>query len=240
MGPPTETTLTLPAFDPRQVPVVARDDGLPRVPVERLGEQDLRGWFARPPVWTPEIRAEPRWVDGPPKPAAVLVPLVWRARPTVLLTQRTAHLPTHAGQVAFPGGKLDAGDAGDPVRCALREAAEEVGVAPEWVEPLGTLPVYATGSGFEITPVVGLVRPSGPWRPNPQEVAEAFEVPLDFLMDPRHHRHHEVDWGGVTRRWLSMPYDDPRGQRFIWGATAGMLRNLYRFLLAGAAAMIRA
>lgn len=235
-----ETTLTVPAFDPRQVPVVARDDDLPRVPVEHLGEQDLRTWFERPPLWTPEIRSEPRWVDGPPTAAAVLVPLVWRDRPTVLLTQRTAHLPTHAGQIAFPGGKLDAADAGDPVRCALREAAEEVGVAPAWVEPLGTLPVYATGSGFEITPVVGIVRPAGPWRPNPHEVAEAFEVPLDFLMDPRHHRHHELVLGGVTRRWLSMPYDDPGGQRFIWGATAGMLRNLYRFLQAGAAAMIRA
>lgn len=235
-----ETTLTVPAFDPRQVPVVARDDDLPRVPVEHLGEQDVRTWFERPPLWTPEIRSEPRWVDGPPTAAAVLVPLVWRDRPTVLLTQRTAHLPTHAGQIAFPGGKLDAADAGDPVRCALREAAEEVGVAPAWVEPLGTLPVYATGSGFEITPVVGIVRPAGPWRPNPHEVAEAFEVPLDFLMDPRHHRHHELVLGGVTRRWLSMPYDDPGGQRFIWGATAGMLRNLYRFLQAGAAAMIRA
>ncbi|MEW6694741.1 putative Nudix hydrolase NudL [Tepidimonas thermarum] len=224
-----------PVFDPRQVPVVARDDALPRVPVEALQPHALRQWFAQPPLWTPEIRAEPRWVDGPPKAAAVLVPLVWRERPTVLLTQRTAHLPTHAGQVAFPGGKVDDHDAGDPVRCALREAAEEVGVAPEWVEPLGTLPVYATGSGFEITPVVALVAPAGPWRPNPHEVAEAFEVPLDFLMDPRHHRHHEVVWQGVRRRWLSMPYADAAGERFIWGATAGMLRNLYRFLLAATA-----
>ncbi|MCX7692220.1 CoA pyrophosphatase [Tepidimonas taiwanensis] len=226
-----------PAFDPRQVPVVARDDGLPPVPVEALDPATLRGWFAAPPPWTPEIRAEPRWVEGPATPAAVLVPLVWRARPTVLLTQRTAHLPTHAGQVAFPGGKLDACDDGDPVRCALREAAEEVGVAPAWVEPLGTLPVYATGSGFHITPVVALVRPQGPWRPNPQEVADAFEVPLAFLMDPRHHRHHELDVGGVRRRWLSMPYDDGGVERYIWGATAAMLRNLYRFFVAAGAIM---
>ncbi|WP_409934382.1 CoA pyrophosphatase [Tepidimonas sp.] len=231
---------TLPAFDPRQVPVVARDADLPAVPVQRLAADDLRRWFRQPPDWTPEIRAEARWVDGPQKPAAVLVPLVWRPRPTVLLTQRAAHLPTHAGQVAFPGGKLDANDAGDPVRCALREAHEEVGVAPAWVEPLGTLPVYATGSGFDVTPVVALVHPQGPWRPNPHEVADAFEVPLDYLMDPRHHRHHEWVWAGATRRWLSMPYADATGERFIWGATAGMLRNLYRFLQAATAAMMRA
>lgn len=232
--------MTIPSFDPRQVPVVARDDHLPRVPVERIGARDLRGWFERPPVWVPEFRAEPRWVDGAPKAAAVLVPLVWRDEPRVLLTERTAHLPTHAGQVAFPGGKLDAQDEGDPVRCAVREAAEEVGVAPAWVEPLGALPQYVTGSGFDITPVVAIVRPSGPWQPNPHEVAEVFEVPLAFLMDPGHHRHHEMVLGDVRRHWLSMPYQDGGRERFIWGATAGMLRNLYRFLHAGAAAMIRA
>jgi len=222
------------------VPAVARDDDQPRVPVELIREQDLRAWFERPPVWAPELRAEPRWVDGPPKAAAVLMPLVWRDEPCMLLTERTAHLPTHAGQVAFPGGKLDAQDRGDPVRCALREAAEEVGVAPAWVEPLGVLPQYSTGSGFEITPVVAIVRPAGPWQPNPNEVADVFEVPLSFLMDPRHHRHHEVVLGDVRRHWLSMPYRDGEHERFIWGATAGMLRNLYRFLQAGAAAMIRA
>jgi 8-oxo-dGTP pyrophosphatase MutT (NUDIX family) len=156
----------------------------------------------------------------------------------VLLTQRTEHMPTHAAQVAFPGGKIDPQDAGDPVRCALREAFEEVGVAPHWVEPLGTLPLYQTGSGFDITPVVGIVQPDGPWRPNPHEVAAVFEVPLAFLMDPRHHRHHELQWQGVRRHWLSMPYPDTAGERFIWGVTAAILRNLYRFLSAAAAAMM--
>lgn len=231
---------TLPTFDPRTVPVRAVDHHLPRVPVERLDPAVLRAWFATPLPWQPELRAEPRWTDGPLRPAAVLVPLVWRATPQVLLTQRPAHLPTHGGQVAFPGGKLEAADAGDPVRCALREAAEEVGLAPEWAEPLGTLPAYRTGSGFDVTPVVALVQPRHAWRPDPREVEAVFEVPLAFLMDPRHHRHHELEVGGVRRHWLSMPYRDGPTERFIWGATAGMLRNLYRFLLAASAAMMRA
>nr|WP_236640402.1 CoA pyrophosphatase [Tepidimonas charontis] len=231
----------LPAvFDPRLVPVLAQDTHLPPVAVDRFGADDWRRWFAAPPPWEPEWRAEPPWTDAPLRPAAVLMPIVWRARPMVLLTERSAHLPAHAAQVAFPGGKLDPADAGDPVRCALREAAEEVGMVPTWVEPLGTLPVYRTGSGFEITPVVGLVQPRGPWRPNPNEVADVFEVPLAYLMDPRTHRHHEVQWTQGRRRWLSMPYDDGGVQRFIWGATAAMLRNLYRFLSAASAAMMRA
>lgn len=230
--------MSRPSFDPRQVPVVAVDTHLPRVAVERLTPAWLRQVFQAPPPWTPELRAEPRWVDGPARPAAVLVPLVWREGPQVLLTQRPLHLPTHGGQVAFPGGKLDPADGGDPVRCALREAAEEVGMPPAWVEPLGALPTYSTGSGFDITPVVALVRPEGTWRPDPREVDEVFEVPLAHLMDPRHHRHHELVLGDVRRRWLSMPYDDGGTERFIWGATAGMLRNLYRFLLAASAAMM--
>lgn len=226
-------------FDPRTVPVRAVDAHLPRVPVERLDPAQLRAWFAAPPAWQPELRAEPRWTPAPPRPAAVLVPLVWRAAPQVLLTQRTAHLPTHGGQIALPGGKLDAADGGDAVRCALREAAEEVGLAPAWAEPLGTLPTYRTGSGFDITPVVALVQPRGPWRADPREVADVFEVPLAFLMDPRHHRHHELDVGGVRRHWLSMPYHDGGTERYIWGATAAMLRNLYRFLLAASTAIMR-
>ncbi len=237
---PVKSPVVPTSFDPRQVPVLACDAHLPPVPVERIDAEQLRRWFAEPPRWEPELRVEPPWVDVPPRPAAVLVPIVWRERPTVLLTERTAHLPTHAGQVAFPGGKLDAQDGGSALRCALREAAEEVGMAPAWVEPLGTLPVYRTGSGFDITPVVGLVQPGGPWRPNPHEVAAVFEVPLAFLMDPRHHRHHEVRWGEVRRHWLSMPYDEGGVQRFIWGATAGMLRNLYRFFSAASAAIMRA
>lgn len=231
--------MTAPTFDPRQVPVRAVDAHLPRVPVERLDPARLRAWFADPPPWEPELRAEPRWVDAPLRPAAVLVPLVWRATPQVLLTQRPLHLPTHGGQIAFPGGKLDPADGGDPVRCAMREAAEEVGLQPPWAEPLGTLPPYRTGSGFEITPVVALVQPAGPWRADPREVADVFEVPLAFLMNPRHHRHHELELHGVRRHWLSMPYHDGVTERFIWGATAGMLRNVYRFLLAASTAMMQ-
>ncbi|MCS6811419.1 MAG: CoA pyrophosphatase [Tepidimonas sp.] len=231
--------MSLPSFDPRGVPVRAVDAHLPRVPVELLQPALLRTWFAAPPAWEPELRAEPRTSAGPLRPAAVLVPLVWRDQPQVLLTQRPAHLPTHGGQIALPGGKLEAADRGDAVRCALREAHEEVGVPPPWVEPLGTLPPYGTGSGFLITPVVALVQPQGPWRPDPREVQEVFEVPLAFLMDPRHHRHHELVWQGQVRRWLSMPYHDGTTERFIWGATAGMLRNLYRFLLTASAAMMR-
>ncbi len=221
------------------MPVLACDAHLPPVPVQQFNADQWRRWFAEPPLWEPEWRAEPPWGDAPPRPAAVLVPIVWREQPMVLLTERSAHLPTHAAQVAFPGGKLDARDGGDPVRCALREAAEEVGLAPAWVEALGTLPRYRTGSGFDITPVVGLVWPQGPWQPDPHEVADVFEVPLAFLMDPRHHRHHEVQWAHTRRHWLSMPYDDGGMQRFIWGATAAMLRNLYRFLSAATAAMMR-
>ena len=167
--------------------------------------------------------------------ASVLVPIVMREQPTVLLTERTAHLSTHSGQIAFPGGKADADDV-DAAATALREAQEEVGLAPEFVQVLGNLPVYITGSSFIITPVVALVSPGFVITPNANEVADVFEVPLAFLMNPAHHQRHTHEWDGVRREWLSMPYDeqmqDQITQRFIWGATAGMLRNFYRFLSA--------
>ncbi len=149
----------------------------------------------------------------------------------VLLTQRTDHLSSHSGQIAFPGGKVDASDA-NAVATALREAYEEVGIAPQSVEVLGSLPSYTLGTGFIVTPVVGLLGPDVTWTASPQEVAHVFEVPLSFLMDPSHHQRHSADWGGVTREWYSMPYRTPEREWFIWGATAGMLRNLYRFLRA--------
>ncbi len=170
-------------------------------------------------------------MDRPPADAAVLIPLVMRDDLTVLLTQRTQHLSTHSGQVAFPGGRLDDADA-DAAAGALREAQEEVGLAPELVEVLGTLPQYITGSSFTITPVVALVRPELDVSPNPHEVDAVFEVPLPFLMDPANHRRHVVNLGGVQRQWFSMPYMDGEHERFIWGATAGMLRNFYRLLCA--------
>jgi 8-oxo-dGTP pyrophosphatase MutT (NUDIX family) len=163
--------------------------------------------------------------------ASVLVPIVMRDQPTVLLTERTTHLSTHSGQVAFPGGKRDESDA-DAVFTALREAHEEVGLEHRFVEVLGELPTYTTGSQFVITPVVALVRPDHGLTLNAYEVADAFEVPLAFLMNPTHHRRHVLEWEGLRREWFSMPYMDGRTERFVWGATAAMLRNLYRFLAA--------
>jgi 8-oxo-dGTP pyrophosphatase MutT (NUDIX family) len=221
----------LPSFDPRTVPVASVDGHLPPVSFDSLQPQAIRQRFLAPPSWDPEFRDEPSWSGHSPVPASVLIPVILRERPTVMLTQRTAHLSSHSGQIAFPGGKHDAGDV-DMVATALREAWEEVGLAPEFVQILGTLPVYVTGSAFIITPVVGLVRSGFSLAPNADEVDEVFEVPLDFLMDPANHRRHSVMAAGVEREWLSMPYTDDRAERFIWGATAGMLRNFYRFLQA--------
>ena len=163
--------------------------------------------------------------------ASVLLPIIMREQPTVLLTERTIHLSTHSGQIAFPGGKADEEDA-DAAATALREAQEEVGLSPEFVQVLGLMPHYVTGSSFIITPVVALVRPGFTLTPNAFEVADVFEVPLEFLMNPAHHQRHVFEWQGVRREWFSMPYEDGAKQRFIWGATAGMLRNFYRLLSA--------
>lgn len=155
-------------------------------------------------------------------PAAVLFPIVTHAeRPTVLLTQRTAHLRDHAGQVSFPGGRVEAEDL-SPVHTALRETEEEIGLARQHVEVLGFLPEYRTGTGFRVTPVVALVTPPFQLQPDPFEVAEVFEVPLDFLLDPANHKQHEMHYRGALRRYYAMPY----GDYFIWGATAGMIRSL--------------
>ncbi|MBO9515136.1 MAG: CoA pyrophosphatase [Variovorax sp.] len=222
----------LKAFDPRQVPVTSVDIHLPAVAADRLGLHALRDRFAAPPVWTPELRRDPRMTDRAPAQAAVLVPIVTRDKPTVLLTERTAHLTHHSGQVAFPGGRVDPEDANISA-AALREAWEEVGLSAEYIEVLGTLPTYTTITSFIVTPVVALVRPDFELAINPHEVAEAFEVPLAFLMNPANHRHHTMtDDDRRSREWLSMPYQDGAHERFVWGATAGMLRNLYRFLAA--------
>lgn len=219
----------LPGFDPRTVPVAGVDHHLPRISPDRLQPQAIRQRFLTPPSWAPEYREEPQWCDRSPVAASVLIPVILHERPTVLLTQRTAHLSSHSGQIAFPGGKQDKEDA-NLVETALREAREEVGLQSNFVQILGTLPVYVTGSAYIITPVVGLVRSGFSLLPNAFEVEDVFEVPLDFLMDPANHRRHSVVAEGVRREWLSMPYVDGPDERFIWGATAGMLRNLYRFL----------
>lgn len=155
-------------------------------------------------------------------PAAVLFPIVERdGGHTVLLTQRTAHLRDHAGQISFPGGRVEDDDP-SPVHTALRETEEEIGLAREHVEVLGFLPEYRTGTGFRVTPVVALVRPPFSLALDPFEVAEAFEVPLSFLLDTGNHKRHSLHYRGALRHFFAMPY----GDYFIWGATAGMIRAL--------------
>ena len=156
------------------------------------------------------------------RPAAVLIAVVDRAEPGVILTMRTSALPSHAGQIAFPGGKIETADA-SPLAAALREAHEEVGLDAALIEPLGYIDLYFTFSGFRILPVVARVKSTYALTINPSEVADAFEVPLDFLMRPENHQRHSRDWKGIQRQYYAMPYEE----RYIWGVTAGILRNLY-------------
>ena len=220
----------LPSFNPLDVPVHAIDGHLPVPSPAQLEPQALKARFAAQHVWTPEVRKEAKFIDREPAHASVLIPLVKRERLHVLLTLRPTHMNSHSGQIAFPGGKSDPEDR-DAVATALRETCEEVGLTSEFVEVIGTLPIYTTGSAFIVTPVVALIEPGFVLKPNPDEVADVFEVPLDFLMNPANHRHHVVEWAGEQRNWLSMPYTDGSVERFIWGATAGMLRNFYRFVI---------
>lgn len=163
-------------------------------------------------------------VHAPPalaRPAAVLVPVVARDPLTVLFTLRTPHLKAHAGQVSFPGGKVENSDTG-PADTALREAEEEIGLERGLVEPLGFLDTYRTGTGYAVMPLVALVDPGYRARPDPNEVADVFEVPLGFLMEPANARLETRFWRGADRRYYALTYD----ARDIWGATAGMLRNM--------------
>jgi len=228
-------------LDPRGLPVAGVDSHLPAVDHGRLRAQALRERFAAPGDWQTEFAGDGRISDDrTPAHAAVLVPLI--ETPTgldVLLTMRTAHLREHASQISFPGGRAEPEDAG-PSETALREAEEEVGLARERVEVIGQMPTYTTVTRFIVTPVVGLIR--SPFhldtlRLDRGEVAEAFQVPLAFLMNPAHHRRHVFSYEGAERQFLSMPWqgiaaDGSPREYFIWGATAAMLRNLYRFLAA--------
>ena len=173
-----------------------------------------------------ESPAEDGIPPGPLRPAAVLVPIVLRQpEPTLLLTRRTDHLHHHPGQVSFPGGRVEEQD-GSPVETALRETEEEIRLRRQHIELLGCLPQYRTGTGFDVTPVVGLVTPPFELVPDEFEVAEVFEVPLSFLLDVNNHQLHRAEVRGRLREYYAMPY----GDFFIWGATAGMIVSLQRFL----------
>jgi 8-oxo-dGTP pyrophosphatase MutT (NUDIX family) len=227
--------MTRPAItQPQLVPVTSVDDHLPAVPDLALTASAIRARLAAVAAWTPEFAGDGGlFANREPAGAAVLMPLVQReAGLNLLLTRRTDHLRDHAGQISFPGGRVEPEDDG-PVATALRETEEEIGLSRQHIEIIGQLPVYSTVTAFQVTPVVGLVEPEFTLKLDDFEVAEAFEVPLAFLMNPAHHRHHRFEFAGSERRFLSMPWQGEEREYFIWGATAAMLRNLYR-LLSGA------
>lgn len=215
--------------------MVGADSHLEPVPAERLLPAALQQRLANPPAgWVPEHPGDGGLFEGrQPSAASVLVPLVLRPQGLqVLLTRRTDHLHNHAGQISFPGGRQDPDDA-DVIATALREAEEEVGLKATHIAVLGQLPIYTTVTRFHVTPVVALVQPGFDLALDSFEVAEAFEVPLQFLMNPAHHRRHRFDFDGGHRHFLSMPWTRDDGREFfIWGATAAMLRNLYGLLRA--------
>jgi 8-oxo-dGTP pyrophosphatase MutT (NUDIX family) len=217
-------------FDPTRLPVDAIA-GEPALDAARLDGDWLRRRFSEAPDWEPEHPELAVFDLGPDMTAAaVLIPLVQREHGlSMLLTLRTAHLTDHAGQISFPGGRTEAEDA-SPIETALRETEEEIGLDRRHVEIIGSLPDYVTGTGYRVTPVVGLVAPPFELTPDPHEVAEIFEVPLAFLMNGANHQRlsFEMPNGKGKRSFYAMPYE----RFFIWGATAGMLRNLFHFLRA--------
>ena len=223
--------LTKLLFDPQVIPVESLA-GEPPVDLQQINSADwLRARFAAAVPWTPEISDEHllRIKDGLPTPASVLIPLVLREQGiSVMFTQRSAHLSDHGGQVSFPGGRSEDSDA-DAIETALRETEEEVGLNRRHVEVLGTLPDYFTATNYRVTPVVALVHPPFETLADPEEVAEIFEVPLAFLMDGLNHQRRAATFpNGMHRTFYAMPFE----RFFIWGATAGMLRNLFHFLRA--------
>lgn len=219
-------------FDPQLVPVVAVA-GEASLHPERLNAEWLRSRFANPPEWLPEFNDEHRlrMEAEPSTRASVLMPIVAREQGlTLLLTQRTPHLTDHGGQISFPGGRMEEIDM-TAIETALRETEEEIGLDRRHIEVIGELPEYFTGTGYRVTPVVALAQPPFDLRADPFEVAEIFEVPLAFLMDGMNHQRRTVEFpnGEMGRRtFYAMPYE----RFFIWGATAGMLRNLFHFLRA--------
>lgn len=203
------------------------------VSLNSRGSTFNREWLAaqlarRPAALVDE--ALPQFVHPPgrrPIPAAVLVPVINRdAGPTLMFTQRTAHLNDHAGQISFPGGRVEASDS-DREATALREAEEETGLERDRVDILGRLPEYDIMTGFRVTPIVGWVEPPINFRPDPFEVEKVFEVPLEFFLDPVNHQEHSREVDGRLRHYYAMPYEE----HYIWGATAGMVRMLYQILV---------
>ncbi|MDH3581330.1 MAG: CoA pyrophosphatase [Hyphomicrobiales bacterium] len=214
----TETAFTADELRRRARGILAEANGFQAPPVN---EPARRGDFDLNPDVDPAIRTDTR-----KRPAAILVPVIDRApEATVILTQRTAHLRTHAGQISFPGGSMEAGDA-TPVETALRETQEEIGIEPEHVDVIGFLETYQTSTGFRVAPAVGIVSPDFTLQCDGEEVDDVFEVPLKFLMNAENHELHSRPWRGSRRYYYAIPYQD----RYIWGATAGMLRNLYDWL----------
>lgn len=223
--------MSRPHFDPQTIPVDSLA-GEEAVKPEQLTVAWMRMRFADPPDWMPELHIEQYRGTRPNGPvlASVLMAIVDRPEGlSLLLTQRADHLSDHPGQISLPGGRAESSDM-SPIDTALRETEEEIGLDRAHIEVLGKLPDYVTGSGYHITPVVGLVHPPFEISPDPGEVAEVFEVPLAFLMDGANHerRTAELPHGAGRRMFYSMPYE----RFFIWGATAGMLRNLFHFLRA--------
>ncbi len=203
------------------------------LPIRGLSAAALRTRFGQEREWRREMLGDQQFegVDADSgtgyRQASVLIPIVVGASLSLLLTQRTSHLNSHAGQISFPGGRAEDRDA-DPIDTALREAAEEIGLSRDCVEVIGRLPKYCTVSRYAVTPVVALIHPPFELVADPNEVAEAFEVPLEFILDPANHQKRSRPWEGKTRHFYAMPY----GRHFIWGATAAMLRNFYHFMRA--------
>jgi len=210
-------------FDPKEQPWSLPIDRFGPVPHDALHPEFVRTVLDLPD----EFASRYQTVNPQAIEAAVLVPLVMRETGfTVLLTQRTAHLYDHAGQVSFPGGRVEQSDH-SPIATALRETHEETGLTPEHIDVLGSLPRYYTGTGFAITPVTGVVRPTFTLAPDEFEVAEVFEVPLAFFTNPSNYRLHRAKLpDGSERQYYSVPWE----QYFIWGATAAMLRGMYQVL----------
>lgn len=231
-------------FDPRDTVVEARPSE-PAIPEQALSFLELETLFSRArenagfPTWSPELLRDRRrpdrvFTEASATPASVLIGLIADQSPSVVLTMRTSHLSDHAGQISFPGGRAEPHDP-DVHATALREAQEEIGLDPCLVSVWGCLPHYFTVSGYRVTPVVGAIRSTPEYRPDADEVAEVFHVPLSFLMNPENHQLRMLSQDksptGECIRFYAMPYAGPDGtERFIWGATAAMLRNLYHFL----------